>query len=64
LEQHFQFIIRLEINDIEFLDEPSSDRLIVHQKPVYIENEPSLNMLFKAKFIQQQRFELEKSILA
>ena len=63
LDQNFKFVVRLEVSCINFIEEDTSDKLIVHSKPVYIEDDQNLGILFKSKFINQQRFELEKSIL-
>ena len=51
LDQSFKFVVRLEVTSINFLDEDPSDKLIVHSKPTYIENDQNLNILFKSKFI-------------
>ena len=56
----------MEIGDIHFIDEQETngDKLIICHSPLYIENDPSLPLLLASKFLAQQRFELEKSILA
>jgi hypothetical protein len=62
LNQQFRYIVRLEINDIEFIPEPLSRKLLIKQKPLYIEHDHSLQVLFQNKFLTQQRYELEKSL--
>ena len=57
-------LVRLEINDIAFLDlkDIFKPNLIIHQKPQYIEDDQSLQILFQNKFLTQQKFEFEKQL--
>ena len=55
-------MVRLEINDIQFLDLENifKPNLVVNKKLLYIEDDPNLQILYQNKFLLQQRFEFEK----
>ena len=74
LKHNFNFVLRLQVGSVKILDlshdknynsrsKKDMNKLIVKKKPTYIEDDPVIVTLMKNKFLEMQKFELNKMLL-
>jgi len=73
LKNEFDYILRLQVKSLKVLDlsvdrnfnvrkQSELKKLVVKQKPTYLEDDPAIITLMRNKFLEQQRFELRQKL--